>query len=127
MVVDDGLINFDEAEPPERDTGDTRKTTWAETFFYRLDPPTKELVLTNLARLKSFSTTYSGVGFFEAMVRQLFTSLGVALPRSTHVYDILPICIDVLTRHCEDDPTSPSCVFGDLTKRVPRMSSARWP
>ena len=116
-----------DAAPPCHDAqaqGATRgacpsSAAWVEEFVGRLDVPSREALLKSMRRVKTFSTSYSGVGFFESMVRQLFTGLGAPLPTCTYAGDILATCQDVLTKHDERCPCSPSCVFGNLLDRVP--------
>ena len=90
---------------------------WVSQIVSRLDSTQRSAVKGFLRSAASYSTAYGGCGFFESIVWQLTTHLGVRAPRCTHGWEVQEKArLALMGKACPDGPEH---IFGDLMSIFP--------
>ena len=89
---------------------------WPAQLLSHLDSFQRSQLLQFLRHAHSYSTGYSGCGFFESAIGQMSAHLGVRPPKCTEAWELLPKPRAALL--CSS-PESPQHVFGDMLSICP--------
>ena len=95
---------------------------WPAALLSKLDSFQRYHVLRFVRLAHSYSTGYSGCGFFESAVGQLCSHAGVRPPRCSEAWELLPkpraglLC---------SSPESPEHVYGDMMSIFPARAVAK--
>ena len=85
---------------------------WIAQLFSRVSGPERSALKRLLRASLGFNTAYSGIGFFESIIYELSTYLGIPAVPCTHAFEIHSATRKALLG--SDLPDGPEHVFGDL-------------